>query len=194
MTTSDSFNRADGAIGTADTGEVWSVLSGTWTIASNQAKEGTTTSTQHLAVLDCGVSDGAVQVTIPSVAAGSANAGLSFRASDVSNHWRLISDSSGTYIEKKVAGTFTTMASYAPVATDGDVLRVVMLGSLVGAYRNGTPLGCVTDSFNSTATKHGLDHGASTSDTGPRPRWDDFSVGPTSDIPCGGWTVGSISF
>lgn len=59
---SDSFNRADGSLGTADTGQAWAVSSGTWGIVSNTAED--ITSVNGFAVLETGTTESITTVTL----------------------------------------------------------------------------------------------------------------------------------
>lgn len=61
---SDTFNRADGAIGTSSSGHTWTELGSStgWTVASNQARP--PTSGYDIAVLNAGDADVEVQVTV----------------------------------------------------------------------------------------------------------------------------------
>jgi hypothetical protein len=82
--------------------------------------------------------------------------GIVFRRSDTNNFW--IATQTGLY--KVVAGAArANPASGALTWTKfvaGERMRVFANGSSISVYRNGTLLGTATDSFNSTATQHGL--------------------------------------
>ena len=182
----DAFGRADSTttLGTTDTGQAWSVLSGTWGISSNAAYEpGAVPVTQHAAVIDSGLSDCVVQVTVPVLSGLSGNAGVIFRATDDSNYWRFViggATDNNWYFQKKVAGSFSLVGTGAGRAT-GDVLKVVLGGNTITVFKNGTQMATTTDSFNSTATKHGLANSSSSSG-GTVARFDDFSVRAVWDL------------
>jgi hypothetical protein len=69
----DGFNRADGPLGRADTGQAWEVRTGTAAIVSGQARFSAAT-LKSLAVLPCGVSDFALRVTLATNPASSVGA------------------------------------------------------------------------------------------------------------------------
>lgn len=163
-TITDSFNRADSTstMGSTDTGQTWTYQSGTWGITSNTAYP-VTASGQLTAVVESSVSDCTVQVTHST--AGS-SPGLCWRATDDNNYWLV----AGLTAYKRVAGGFTSMGSTGGIA-DGDVLSVVLSGASHVIKKNGsTVLTISSDSFNQTATKHGLRAQVNNS------RFDNFSV------------------
>lgn len=148
---SDSFNRADSStsLGSADTGQAWTALVGTWGITSNQAYNPVGGGdNQCTAVVDAGVSDCTVQVTKPN----SHDAGFVFRVVDANNY--LMFTEAGV-LYKRVGGGFTSIATCA-VGSDGDVLAAVLSGTSVIVKRNGTQIVSVTESTHQSATKHGL--------------------------------------
>lgn len=164
---SDSFTRSDGVIGTATSGQTWSTFNQdavTWQTVSNQAGVPSTGSFhKNLAWLDSGTPDGTVQVTI---AATSGGAGLALRVTDSSNYYLW----SGNSVSKVVAGSASQLLTGLTNLGAGDVAKAVMSGSTLKLYRNGALVGIVTDSFNNTATKHGISVQLSTE------RLDDFTV------------------
>lgn len=171
-TVTDSFNRANSAValGNADTGQTWSALGGTWGISANQAYFVTGGTTNSLyAVVDSGLADTTVQVTI-AVTDVTEEPRVVFRAVDVNNLW-IVSTSGVVY--KRVAGSYTSAATFTHTFVNGDIVSVVLLGNSITAKVNGTTVATVTDSFNATATKHGI--GQLLLNTNVT-RFDDFSV------------------
>jgi hypothetical protein len=163
---SDSFNRANsGSLGSADTGQAWSLLAGTFGITSNQASG--TNGVQSHATIDAGISDCTVAVDAVVFVPSIGETGMCFRATDTNNLW--ITNTTGLF--KRVAGSFTSMGSFAYVA--GDRISAVLSGSSIVMKKNGVTILSVTDSFNSTATKHGL---RVNSDGTSVSRWDNFLV------------------
>lgn len=158
----DSFNRADSAVtlGNTDTGQPWTYQSGTWGISSNTAY--VTSTGQHTAVVNAGVSDCTVQATMSSIGT---SPGLCWRATDDNNYFLF----AGPTCYKRVAGGFTSLGSTGGFS-NGDVLSVVVSGTSHIIKKNGTTVLSFTESFNQTATKHGLRAQANDS------RFDNFSV------------------
>jgi hypothetical protein len=166
---SDSFNRADSSttLGSADTGQTWTALGGVWGIASNQARC-FSNSTQSHAVVDAGLTNVTVQVTMSTVAG--AAGGLCWRAADPSNLWMW--EAGNGLVYKVSGGSYTGVLGQNAglTAASGDVIKVVTSGNVHTFYKNGTQVGTLTDAFNSTATKHGL------RDYNGLSRFDDFTV------------------
>jgi len=173
---SDSFNRADSttSLGTADTGQAWTALTGTLGINGNAAYAVVTSNS--VAVIDSGLADGTVQVKLTATATGSVMPRLIFRCTDASNYWMLQArGSTGKYqLYKNVAGAFTQLGTdIAVTPTAGDVIQAVLSGSSVTIKVNGVQAATATDAFNSTATKHGIGWAQPTDTT---QKFDDFSV------------------
>jgi len=171
---SDTFTRADSpsSLGTADLGGAWSALQGTWGISSNQAYLVATDGTNRAAaVLDTGTADGTIQVTFANLQDGNR---LVFRATDALNQWTVEVDSTSMILSKIVASVGTIVANIAGTFVSGDKMRVELFGPSIKVFQNATLLTAQTDTFQQTATKHGI--GASSSGTMPTARFDDFAV------------------
>jgi len=163
----DSFNRANGAIGTADTGQSWATLnsSSTFNISSNQAVPLNLTGTLHTpCVVDAGVSDCVVSCDFLSTGSG---IGFVFRCVDDSNYWLTLVFDGALY--KKVAGSFTFVQS---VTAGSGTWSAKLAGSSITVVNAGVAVATITDAFNSTATRHGF----SSLNTSPGPAYDNFSV------------------
>lgn len=102
--------------------------------------------------LTTGDADCQVAVTLRTAQNAGQVQGLVFRYSDDNNYWRATRSS----IVKKVSGVLTSVGSYSKAISNGDRLKVVMQGSVITVYRNGVQVYTVTDSFNSTANRHGM--------------------------------------
>lgn len=148
-TITDSFNRANSTttMGDTDTGQTWVPNSGTWGIENNLAYCLSSPGAQATTVVQSSVSDCTIQFTM----AVSGDAGVCFRSTDDNNHF--ITNNGSLF--RKQGGGFTSLGSTGGYA-NGDVLKVVLSGSSITVYRNGSSVLAVSDSFNSTATKHGL--------------------------------------
>jgi hypothetical protein len=168
---SDSFNRADSttALGTADTGQIWSALSGVWGISSNQAYWITGNPSLH--VVESGQSD--VQISLDSIVTGSSICGaIGFRATDASNYWFFRNNAGTNNLYKVVGGTATLVSSLAYALSAGTyTFKVVANGSTIECYINGILQFTATDTHNQTATKHGVRNHATTT-----ARFDNFLV------------------
>lgn len=166
---SDRFDRVDSttSLDVADTGQTWVPNSGIWGIDTKTAYLVSATG-QATVVTDSGQFDCRIQTTV--LVAG--DVGLCWRSSDDNNNfvWSGASPTGGIY--KRVGGSYTSlMSSSSLVILPGDVIRVDVLGDIHTFYKNGVYLGSVTESFNDTATKHGLRSNAVTT-----ARFEDFSV------------------
>lgn len=175
----DDFNRADTTnnIGTpSDGGSAWSQLSGTWGISSNQAYTSVSTS-QAVCVLESSLADVDVQYTVNTYQQN--NSGLIARSTDNSNYLLCSVGSGGTgtdpyslIIYKRVSGSFTSLGSNT--YTHGtDTVKFSVNGSSLIGYINGVSKVSVSDSFNSTATKHGMRNDTDVSSVA---RFDTFSI------------------
>lgn len=80
--------------------------------------------------------------------------GIVFRYTDDNNYWRC----GRVSIRKKVAGVWTTVATHSTTFLNNDRMILTLSGSSIKVFRNAasTPVTSVTDTFNSSATKHGI--------------------------------------
>lgn len=171
-------------LGEPDTGPAWEYPGGVeWTITSGQAHTAADVSLGN-AVVDSGVSDGDVQVTVATQQTGGDNQGLVFRLTNGGNWWRAVNDGSNLYLEKYVNAGLSTVSFTGVTVANGDTIKVNLSGSTIKVYYNGTLKITATDSFNSTATKHGI-HAQQCSEA----RFDSFSV-----VDTGATTVVSDGF
>ena len=184
MDFSDDFNRADDATAL---GGSWTALQGTWGIASNTARLVTNDGDgQNVAVVDVGVADGVLAVTVPTVG-GSYDIGLVFRVTDVTNYylaWFRVG--SGFRLYKRVAGALTVLASSGNSLSAGDVLSVEYAGSAIVIEQNGTAAISHSDSTYLTPTQVGLRSFADV-DT----RFDDFTFTGSSGSTRVDWMGGT---
>lgn len=152
----DSFNRADNAasLGSAETGQAWTATVGTWGVLGGAAKLYGTSGGIGRAIIDAPKPNCVVSVQFTTAVL---NQRLIFRYTDGSNEWYLGVGASGTYIlAKRVAGVVTTMGTSAIPVANGDFIALNLNGSSINAYVNGALLFTITDSFNSSAIKHGM--------------------------------------
>lgn len=153
MTTyTDNFTRADGAVGNSPTGAAYTGL-GSWTIASNELVP--PDDTLQTLVFDASSADVDVSITLKGNPGGD-NAGLTLRWSDSSNYFRVVADSNHVYIEKRQAGSLTTLATYSGTGNPTNkVVRCVATGDSFETFFDGVSQGTQSSSFNNTATYHG---------------------------------------
>lgn len=179
---SDSFNRANGAIGTADTGQTWATTNGgsSYSISSNQVAPALIGSAQHTpCVIDAGKSDGIVSCDYASSVSGT---GLVFRLVDDANFWLVLVFDGTMY--KKVAGSYTFVAS---VTAGNGTWTAELDGTSIVVKNNGVQQASVTDSFNQTGTKHGFSSVNSNTQ-----RYDNFSFITPSAPPYSGLLVSRL--
>jgi hypothetical protein len=152
----DTFTRADGALGSAETGGAYDTT-GTWTVSSNQAMSTDTSGVAIRAVIDSNLADGLLEVTISNVSATSFG-GLVFRRVDANNYWSAFYNGTNFQVEKFVAGVGTNVFTVADAATGGTI-SVTMCGPSITIHRgtNGaTHTTDITSTDLQTADIHGM--------------------------------------
>lgn len=146
----DTFNRADGALGNADTGQAWTTSNGTCVVASNRFAAPTAPNfnpSSH-AWVDAGVSDCTVQATMVTDFGT-----LTFRVQDASNFYTWNPNG----IEKYVAGVASNIMSGGTLSYGaGDVLKVVCVGATLEFYKNGVAVSDGLTGTNSVADGTGV--------------------------------------
>jgi len=169
----DTFSRANGPIGSAETGQVWATANSgsSFTVSGNQAAPVYNSGALHTpCTVDSGVSDCTVTCDFISAVSGT---GFIWRLSDDSNYWLFLVADGAVY--KKVAGTFAGVAN--PTAASG-TWTVQLSGSSIVLTSPSAVQTNITDSFNSTATRHGF----SSFNTNTQ-RYDNFFVRTPSTAP-----------
>lgn len=78
----DTFNRANGSLGTSSSGYLWSALRGTWSISSNQATSSDAGNTYPLATVDVGAQNVIVSADITD-----GGPGVAFWVTDANSWW-----------------------------------------------------------------------------------------------------------
>ncbi len=164
---SDSFNRANGAIGNADTGQPWVAFVGTPVIFSNQyLANGVGLATS---AIDSGLTDCTVAVTMLS----GQFSGLIWRVVDGNNYllcqWEP-DNSLGVYT--RIAGVFTLLADSAPnVMATGRRVSITISGNNFIVKVDGTTVLTTSSTSFPTITAQGIYSG----DTASR-LFDNFTV------------------
>ncbi|MBF4607544.1 fibronectin type III domain-containing protein [Curtobacterium sp. VKM Ac-1393] len=172
----DSFNRADNptTLGAAETGQAWTPNATVWGIVSGSASM--LSGSNGRVTVESGRANGTVQAKFASLSTGSNHGRLLFRGDSSVNYWmvqlRVTGGVPGKYqLYKSVNGTLTQVGSDSAAAgVAGDVVKVVMASDSVTVAVNGATVITATDSFNSTATQHGL------AAVGNGPTFKNFSV------------------
>jgi len=131
MTTiTDSFNRANGALGNADTGETWTQVGpANFTIVSNHAS---ISSTEGVAIADATFSHD-VDITIE-LTANPSNSGIVLHYRDLNNLTYVQVNAAVVGLYRRAAGTFATLASTGNLRASGESLRVVSIDGVVYCY------------------------------------------------------------
>lgn len=159
----DDFNRADGALGTAVTGQSWNNVGNT-TIISNQA--GCLSNSSTYPNVDIALSDNIdieIDIIFPSTVNPGSIAGVFARVGGASNNQGLIfgaktASKAGFINTLTGASTVPADANFTFVAGQTYRLKLEVRGNVYKGYVNGTLLSTYTDSnnINLTSTKHGL--------------------------------------
>ena len=105
-------------------------------------------------MIESGLADCSVSVTLDGTLGQ--GGGVSFRFSDASNGYFVDSDGTGATLYKLQAGAISGISSGFTSFAVGDVMTAEMTGSSIVILKNGRTVASTTQSFNNTATKHGL--------------------------------------
>ena len=175
--TSDSFNRADGALGSTDAAAggsalAWTASSGTWVIDTNKAACTTAAAGYRDVTVDVGVTDMAVEAVItPGVEIW----GLTARFTDQNNRiWVQQGGASPPVVVQIAAGSQNIIFTASAAISAGDRCRLVVAGNNVVLYKNDTSIGAGVITKTLTGTRAGLTAYAYNAD--PARRFDDFIV------------------
>jgi hypothetical protein len=150
LVVSDSFNRADGALGNADTGQAWANIGANGLlIVSNQAAASNGSSNNNVSI-PVGVSDMRVELT--TVSGSLSGVGPLARYVDTSHFVRTILGNSWSINEVGGAGV---IASGTTTWNNGDRARLDVVGLTASLYQNGVLLGSGT-LLNAVGTSAGI--------------------------------------
>lgn len=162
---SDTFNRSNGNLGTADTGQSW--LTGgsattAWVVSSNVAKRASaTTSVNDVTYIDCGKSDVIISANI-TITSFSNSIRLVARMSgtDINNCMSMVLSSSGVvYIVKTISGSVTTLtqAPYSYSYGSTYSCKFVCRGNIFTVYIDGVlKVSTENDNTLKTNTRAGM--------------------------------------
>jgi hypothetical protein len=171
----DDFNRADeDPLTNATTSEPWVTQLGSIGVQTNKAHTYALSGGNAISTIEAGVADVEVVCVMTAVANNSTTGGLVFRYVDNSNYWRYIDKGNAdgsVVVTKRVAGVNTDVFDSGPTAAVVPFeLKIIADGNDIEVWLDGSLVDSFTDSFNATATKHGL------FSSGGTPTMDDFSI------------------
>jgi hypothetical protein len=154
---SDTFSRGNVRFGTSETGQVWQELDGEWYVNSRhgllQGVPGT--ANKRVAVIETMRADCAVSAI--AVTTGAYGTRLVVRCTDVDNYIFAEWDNGPLKLVRRVAFVDTVLATSAYTVAINDQVKIILSGSAITVQANSvTKIGPVTETFNVTATKHGL--------------------------------------
>lgn len=183
---SDNFNgpNVNPGLGTTAVGGTWAFNNAnTWRIVSNKAQISAGAGT-WTAIIPC-VADVDVRLTISTTQPGS---GVVFRYASSTSWWRMRTNAGNTawQLDRSVAGVVTTMATGGPTPANGDIARVVTVGTSIKGYVGTTLVFNITDAANRYAVGCGMVN----INTGASPVFDDFTATPMSYLRPRGYTIG----
>lgn len=144
----DDFNRANSttAPGTPTAGGPYTVRAGTWGINANQLYTSASTAASLLTF------PAAVNVDFSAkLATLGGTPGLMVRYVDAANYWLASVFGGAWLLQRRIAGTNTTIAT-GPVAAAGDVARVVAFGGEIYLIINGKLVTQADDPWQAAAT------------------------------------------
>jgi chitodextrinase len=152
---SDTFNRvAQLGLGQAETGQSWIPFLGQMRIRSNMAE--TNGPGANISIVESGIANCMV---IGNVASKGNPAWLVFRAKDNQNYMLVSLRKDGySTMEKIVNGKSNHLGIALPgaVYADGAEIKIILKGTRIDLYYNGTFMKTFNETFNQSETKHGL--------------------------------------
>lgn len=167
----EPFSRDDGLLGIAPNSETWEEfgIGGVWSIDGRKAQAVSSFDGSHsrngIAVVETGVSNGSVEITIKAIIPGIylQSYGVAFRAVDEDNYWyctyRSASNSLALYVvtaggEGPSTGFGSNVDPITPVV--GDKIRVAFCGNEIRCLFNGVEKINHSSTTHNTATRHGI--------------------------------------
>jgi hypothetical protein len=195
----DRFDRADGALGTAETGQAWSSHAGAFVIRDRvaAANDSLFQPDRVFSTLDTGETDHYVQATLRQLTRSDVTSrtnGLIARWTDINNFTRFtyLTDT-GLRIIDRAGGADTTLATYEVDLWEGVVIGVGIVNQTVTGYIGGAPVCTATLTGAIDGTRAGLTC-SYTATSGRSPELGDFHVWDRVAAPIDGviWT-GDVS-
>lgn len=172
---SDTFNRDNGAIGLADTGQTWVEWDSTWSIDTNKVKcSSVAGATNGFVLINAETPDASVSADITMEAAS--YSGLVARFTDEFNLILLQPVAGVMRLYKLVAGVATELDdANAPTSPDGETHRwtISCNGDTIETYKDDVLAHSVTEAFNNTVESFGMRVYDAPNTTG---RFDNFEI------------------
>lgn len=162
----DTFTRANGVIGTAETGGAWtpSATSGVWSVASNKASCAKVDNVHNSTTL--AIAQANVTVTVDLTLSATNNralAGIVMRYADA-NNWLRVSlgkytSTNDLFIQQFLAGSLTTLSDITTMGlVNGNTyaLKVVISGTTITAFVDGVQKASASFNAGLTTQTYGL--------------------------------------
>ena len=150
----DNFNRVDNAVvGSAITGQLWAVISGSWGIENNKAKLIVTSGSTDRIVIDAGISDCYIKVTFVT---NMNDQRILFRYKNTTNELFVKIGPTTCAIYRRVSGTATLIGQISHACIPNDVLSVRCSGNNISFYVNEVLKIELSEEVNKTNTIHGF--------------------------------------
>jgi peptidoglycan/LPS O-acetylase OafA/YrhL len=170
---SDTFDRADieGSLQSAETGQPWSTVSGTWGIV-DEAASASGEADERLAVAALAGNDGLIEVTLTTIADG---AGLVFRYIDADNYWAVTADtaSQSWQVTQVVDGNETAAGQLIAPTVDGTTVTVTLNDQTIRVLIEGVEYLRLLDPPPEVQVQAGM---IASGPEAPDARWDRFLV------------------
>lgn len=154
----DDFIRSNAAVpGSTTSGSAWQLASGSaFNISSNRLIANAYANNRM--VVNAGAANVRVGIRFAAVQGGNDGCYVMARAnSDLSKFFRFGRNGSGLLaLEKIDGGVVSIVATNLPIPTAGSWLSLECVGDSLSIYQDNTKFGTWTDSFQNTATRHGI--------------------------------------
>lgn len=134
--------------------QTWTVKTGSWQVSgfNGGSVYPFVAATRSVATVTSAATGIWLGVTFGSTVPSGTDAGIVFRMVDLTSYWR--AGMTGLY---KVTGSSAALVgNYSTPCAPGDRLVVQLSGNNITVFRNGSQVLTTTDSYNSTATIHGI--------------------------------------
>lgn len=150
----DTFVRANNTatMGRTSSGHLWTALSGAWGITSNAGYLVVAGADHRSLATTTVIADGRISMTVNAPT----GARLAFRFTDKDNGYYVEAQANQYVLERVVAGVITTIGTYSVTPKSGDQVMASLANASISIFVNGAIAINVSQSFNQTATLHGI--------------------------------------